>query len=149
MSPAKKSSTSSSKNIEVGDEVDAKCTKCKGVEKHVVLAKIGWKPTRVECISCKAQHQFRAPGSTTRKAAPKAAPEVSPEEQWKALMKNVSGDPRPYDMTGEYVIGTYLKHKKFGEGVVIGLSSHTVCEVAFEEGMKKLIMGSRPRTPGA
>lgn len=146
MSPAKKTTASSSKTIEVGDEVDAKCTKCKGVTKHIVLAKIGWKPTRVECITCKGQHQFRAPGSTTRKAAPKAAPEVSPEEQWKALMKNVTGDPRPYEMAGEYTVGVHLKHKKFGEGVVIGLNSATVCEVAFEEGVKKLIMGAR-RSP--
>lgn len=146
MSPAKKTTPTSAKTIEVGDECDAKCTKCKGVTKHIVLAKIGWKPTRVECITCKAQHQFRAPGSTTRKAATKAAPEVPPEEQWKALMKNATGDPRPYEMAGEYTIGAHLKHKKFGEGVVVGLNSATVCEVAFEEGVKKLIMGSR-RSP--
>ncbi len=143
MSPAKKTAVAPPRNIEVGDDVDAKCTKCKGVTKHIVLAKIGWKPTRVECHTCKGQHAFRAPGTVTRKAATKAAPEATPEEQWKALMKNVTGDPRPYDTTGEYVLGICIKHKKFGEGVVVGLSSSTVCEVAFEDGVKKLIMGSR------
>ncbi len=147
MSPAKKAAATPPKTIEVGDDVEAKCTKCKGVTTHIVLAKIGWKPTRVECHTCKGQHAFRAPGTTTRKAATKAAPDVSPEEQWKALMKNITGDPRAYETSGEYAVGSHLKHKKFGEGVVIGLNSQTVCEVAFEEGVKKLIMGSR-RAPG-
>ncbi len=148
MSPAKKTPPPPPKTIEVGDDVDAKCTKCKGVTKHIVLAKIGWKPTRVECHTCKGQHAFRAPGTATRKTAAKAAPDIPPEEQWKAVMKNVTGTPRPYETSGEYTLGIHMKHKKFGEGVVIGLNSQTVCEVAFEEGIKKLIMGSR-RTPGS
>ena len=45
-------------------------------------------------------------------------------------MKNVSGEARPYETSGEYTVGNHLKHKKFGPGVVVGLSSATVCEVA-------------------
>ena len=77
--PAKKTPAAPPKTIEVGDDVEAKCTKCKGVTTHIVIAKIGWKPTRVECHTCKAQHQFRAPGTATRKAATKAAPDLPPE----------------------------------------------------------------------
>ena len=41
MSPAKKTQPAPPKTIEVGDDVEAKCTKCKGVTSHIVLAKIG------------------------------------------------------------------------------------------------------------
>lgn len=138
----------------VGGYVDAWCGKCKDVTSHIVLAKVGAKPTRVECRTCHAMHQYkaaataakssssgtRAPGSrpTTRS---KAA-EPKPEEAWAASMRQARGDAIKYEPGGQYVVGNRLNHARFGEGVVVRLSSGTVCEVVFKTGTVKLIMGA-------
>lgn len=148
MSPKAAKKSSSSRSIEVGAEVEAKCGKCKDVTTHIVLAKIGWKPTRVECKACNAAHEFRSPTAAKRKTASKAAaPNVSPEEAWQAAMKKASGSARKYDREDSYAVGSLIQHSKFGEGVVTELSSTTVCEVTFEEGMKKLLMATRRTSP--
>jgi len=140
----------------VGGYVDAHCGKCKGVESHIVLAKVGDKPTRVECRTCHAMHQFK-PGaagaggkSATKTKAPgtrsvrSRAAEPKPEEAWAASMRQARGDALKYEPGGRYVAGNRLSHARFGDGVVVRLNSATVCEVVFKTGTVKLIMGSTP-----
>jgi len=146
MSPkaAKKAAPTPPRSIQVGDEVEAKCGKCKDITTHLVLAKIGWKPTRVECKVCSATHEFRSPQAAKRKTATtRSAPTLPPEEHWQAAMKHAKGNARAYDREESYVIGSRIRHPSFGEGVVTDLCSTTVCEVAFESGIKKLLMATR------
>lgn len=123
----------------VGSYVDAVCGKCKSTTSHIVLAKIGSKPTRVECRTCHAMHAYRSgeakPRSTTR------APRPTPEEVWNAVMRQGRGEVMPYSTSGRYAVGARLRHPSFGDGVVARLSSTTVCEVVFATGTVKLIMG--------
>jgi hypothetical protein len=134
----------------VGSYVNALCGKCKSMTSHIVLAKIGGRPTRVECRTCHAMHAYRSgepkprsSGSgTTRSTA--RAPKVSPEEIWAAIMRQGRGEVQPYSTGGRYAVGARLRHPSFGEGVVARLSSTTVCEVVFATGTVKLIMGAAP-----
>lgn len=136
---ARKSETN---GITVGSYVDAVCGKCKSTTSHIVLAKIGVKPTRVECRTCHAMHAYRSgeakPRSTARTAR---APKPTPEEIWAAIMRQGRGEVMPYSTAGRYTVGARLRHPSFGEGVVARLSSTTVCEVVFATGTVKLIMG--------
>lgn len=139
----------------VGGYVDAYCGKCKDVTSHIVLAKVGVKPTRVECRTCHAMHAFKASASASGKTSTgksrstSRAAEPKPEEAWAAAMRSGRGEPIKYEPGGQYVVGNRLNHARFGEGVVARLNSATVCEVVFKTGTVKLIMGSGlARRPG-
>jgi hypothetical protein len=131
----------------VGGYVNAACGKCKAMTSHIILAKVGARPTRVECRTCHAMHAYRA--STSTRAASSRAAEPSPEEVWTNSMRQARGATVPYATSGHYAVGARLKHPSFGEGVVARLASATVCEVVFAKGTVKLIMGagSTTRTP--
>jgi hypothetical protein len=133
----------------VGGYVNAACGKCKAMTSHIVLAKVGARPTRVECRTCHAMHAYRA--STTTRASSSRAAEPSPEEVWNNSMRQARGATVPYATSGRYAVGARLKHPSFGEGVVARLASATVCEVIFAKGTVKLIMGAgaTSRTPGS
>lgn len=133
----------------VGGYADAYCGKCKEVTSHIVLAKKGATPSRVECRTCHAMHLYKASasasassGKTTGTKSRARAAEPSPEEAWTAAMRQGRGDAVKYTPGGQYVAGNRLNHATFGEGVVVRVSSATVCEVVFKTGTVKLIMGS-------
>jgi hypothetical protein len=128
--------------IQIGSPIVAKCAKCKSVTPHLVVGKIGWRPTRVECCTCATVHEFRPPRVVKNKTEA-ASPTATPEEVWRSGMKRAKGNARPYDQSMHYAIGNRVEHASFGPGVVIRMSSETVCEVAFESGTVKLRMGAR------
>ena len=142
-----------STSVAVGSYVDAVCGKCRDVTSHIVLAKIGAKPTRVECRTCHATHLFRDPaGAATRggaasrggaKTAKKpAAAQAKPEEAWAKAMRSATGPGVPYSTAQHFQVGQRVRHPTFGEGVVIRLASATVCEMVFAAGPRRLLMGS-------
>lgn len=141
-----------STSVAVGSYVDAVCGKCRDVTSHIVLAKIGAKPTRVECRTCHASHLFRDPAGAARsgtanrggaKTAKKAAAsQAKPEEAWAKAMRSATGPAVPYSTAQHFQVGQRVRHPTFGEGVVIRLASATVCEMVFAAGPRRLLMGS-------
>jgi hypothetical protein len=120
----------------LGTELSAKCRKCRAVTKHVVLAKIGVKPTQVRCLTCNDEHPYRT--QATRRAVD-AAPR---EQSWAEVMQRAPGAATPYSVSASYAVGARVSHASFGEGVVVRLASSTVCEVLFESRAVKLVMAS-------
>ncbi len=133
----------SSGSAVVGGYVDAACRKCKGVTSHIVLAKVGVKPTRVECRTCNAVHDFRPPTAVKPRSASakSAAANLTPEQAWTEAMRRAKGEEVPYSTSGHYAVGARMRHASLGQGMVARLSSATVCEVIFATGTVKLIMG--------
>ena len=129
-----------SPGVTVGSEIETSCTKCKAVTPHVVIAKVGHVPTSVQCRTCSTLHAYRAPRRSSGPKAP-VADERSVEAHWQDAMKRARGVALPYSTGGYYEVGARLKHVSFGEGVVARLPSTTVCEVIFETGLVKLLMG--------
>lgn len=124
--------------------MDAMCGKCKRASRHIVIAMLSGKPSRVECKACHATHGYRSPTPTPRarsRGGAPAGPAPSPEEAWTAAMRKANGASTKYATSGHYEVGQRLTHSVFGEGVVVGVSSATVCEVIFNTGTKKLLMG--------
>jgi len=123
----------------VGAEIQAACGKCKIRTGHTVIAKVGVKPTRVECLTCKDVHAYKA--APTRRPALARIDNLSPEEAWNVSMRHTQGVvAMPYVAGGRYAVGGRVVHPSFGEGVVARLSSPTVCEVVFSSRTVKLIM---------
>jgi hypothetical protein len=121
----------------LGTEIDAKCRKCKAVTKHLVVAKVGVKPTRVTCTVCELEHEYTV-------SRPRRASEATPPPRsWPDAMARAHGTATAYSASDSYTVGARITHPSFGEGVVIRLASPTVCEVVFEERPVKLVMKSR------
>jgi hypothetical protein len=124
----------------LGTEIAARCRKCRGVTKHIVRAKVGVKPTQVQCLTCNAEHPYSSPQQ--RRAAAAAPRELS----WAEAIGRAQGEAKAYSMIATYGVGTRVRHESFGEGVVLRLSSPTVCEVLFESRTVKLVMTATKST---
>ena len=46
--------------LKPGGEIDAWCTQCKADKVHRIIALVGPTPKKVECLSCKGHHMYRA-----------------------------------------------------------------------------------------
>ena len=147
------------KKTNPGSEVDAWCTKCKLDLNHRIIAMEGDRIARVECLTCRGHHQYRRPKSApaaagARKTARKPAAaratsrstrlsaEAKLRESWEqAIMGRAASDFTAYKLSAILSEGELLRHKKFGDGVVIELLEGGKVSVLFEPGTKTLIHG--------
>lgn len=120
----------------VGTDVDTRCRKCKATTKHVVIAKVGAKPTRVRCGTCELEHEYTA---TRPRRTADAAPRLL---SWAEAIAQARSASAPYLADTSYRVGARVSHATFGEGVVVRLASLTACEVLFESRTVKLVMRS-------
>lgn len=128
----------------LGEPILAACSKCKARTSHTVIAKVGVKPTRVQCTTCNDTHAYKA--NPTRRAVPASVANMSPEEAYAESQRHGRGEAKPYAAKGRFDIGDRVTHPSFGDGVVMRLPSATVCEVVFATRTVKLVMG--PVTTG-
>ena len=146
-----------SKNtLEVGAEVEAMCTKCKGPSIHVIEVIKNDKITKVLCKSCLSTHKYKpvesekdAPktrakkSTTTQKAkAPKKATKTKEERQWSRLLTKADAeevDSVEYAMNASYSELDVINHQKFGVGVVVKVLETNKISVGFQEGTKTLV----------
>jgi hypothetical protein len=138
-----------SKPITAGSEVDAYCTKCKLDLGHRVIAMDGAQIKRVECLTCRGHHNYRRPKSaaqptkrTTKRTTARKAAHNEQREAWEQAVQGRSDrDFTEYTLAGVYEVGELLRHKKFGDGVVLAMLEDRKMQVAFEEGPKTLVYG--------
>ena len=57
------------KNVNVGDEVEGRCTKCKDVTSHTIVALQDGEIKKVECLVCGSTHKFYPPRPPAAKKA--------------------------------------------------------------------------------
>ena len=144
-------------------EIDAYCTKCKIILTHVVVAMVGKRPKKVECLTCHGQHTYRAsePGSRAKAKVEKAsdeskekAPKKTPakkrtktkrgvekeKELWReTLDKKDLASAKPYSMADSYEVDDIINHNKFGMGIVTNVITAKKMEVHFEGGRKCMV----------
>ena len=146
------------KALKVAGEVDSWCTKCKLVLNHrIVSMKLG-KAYQVECLTCRSTHLWRANGARARsrprpagarRASASSAPRstrVTPamrhEQSWeKAIAGRGVHEFKSYNTGGSFQEGDLLRHKKFGDGVVMRVIDLHKVEVLFKDEAKTLAQG--------
>lgn len=149
------------KVLKTGGEVDSWCTKCKLFLTHRIVAMMGPKPVRVECETCRSQHNFRerppgekveTSGGVVRRVA-SGTPRVSSvtkaeqerrdrEMSWeKAVNGRSPNDFVKYEPKKTFKVGDLLKHVKFGDGIVTAVIETTKIEVLFRDEPRKLAHG--------
>lgn len=127
-------------SIAIGDTVAAQCRKCRQATQHTVVRVVSWTPTFVTCQTCRTSHDFRTPRRLTVQDEPV---QRSTAEEWEAQMATALPTKDPYDPKKHFEIGASIAHPRFGDGVVVGRSSETICEVAFECGTIRLAMATQ------
>ncbi len=138
--------------IAVGDPVDALCTKCRMVRRHVVVALVDGVPARVQCPRCDGIHNYRptkpppaerptggrgTPSGAVATPRPPRAPR--PPSEYDLLVQAL--DPAtavPYDPAGAYRAGDAVTHPAFGVGLVHKVLPPDKIEVWFPGGPKRL-----------
>ena len=148
------------KRLSAGSIVETRCTRCRDLTNHTIVAMVGEQIVRVECNTCHSVHNYRAakeakvreakaatpPGTAAQKTtAPrpaKADPEAAARAEWEALQPGL--DPAqalPYNMNGTYRAKELLSHPLFGLGIVQAVLPPNKMDVLFRDGKKRLRCG--------
>jgi hypothetical protein len=134
-----------------GDEVDSKCTKCKMVLAHTIIAMSGDAIAKVKCNTCGGEHAYRPPPSASEATAKKRRAERKSSNierigqraaasDYDVLMKNKDiSKPIPYAPSIELHRDDVVTHPKFGVGLVTEIREGKKAHVAFPDGGRILI----------
>ena len=135
----------------VADETLAYCTSCKMDLNHIIVALKGERIAKVQCLTCKKEHVYRAPkGATTPQAKSSKSKKSenqddqnhSIEAEWEKLMSSHrDAAVKPYSIKGHFTLGDKLNHPTFGDGIVGKLIYPNKLEVIFRMDVKILIYG--------
>ncbi len=131
--------------LEVGQEVEAMCTKCKGPSIHVIESFKDDKIFKVLCKGCNSSHRYRPVTESNIKkmkeaVKKKAPPKTKEERRWSRLLNKVDfEEPVDYQMDKSFGEREVINHSKFGMGVVVEIMDQTKISVAFKEGTKTLV----------
>ncbi|MBI2711885.1 MAG: hypothetical protein HYX41_03320 [Bdellovibrio sp.] len=132
----------------VAKETLAYCTSCKMDLNHIIVAMKGERIAKVQCLTCKKEHVYRAPkgasepGPKTSRAKKASVEEAahSIEAEWEKLMATHKDHPvKPYSMKTQFDLGDKLHHPTFGDGIVGKLIYPNKLEVIFRNDIKVLI----------
>jgi hypothetical protein len=146
------------KPLKVAGEVDSWCTKCRLVLNHRIVSMKNGKAYQVECLTCRSTHLWRptSPGEKPAAAGGGRAPRpgtgspkstrVTPamrhEQTWeKAIAGRGVNEFKPYNTGASFREGDLLRHKKFGDGVVVRVIDGHKVEVLFKDEPKTLAQG--------
>jgi len=145
-----------------GAEVDAYCTSCRADRVHRIIAVMNGQPKKVECLSCKGHHLFRAtqaqkeamaahkrasrgeraaasPSASRSRTSMPTRPKEDLSQTWeKAIAGRALTDFKPYRIDQTFTKGELVRHSKFGEGVVINAVEANKCEILFKDGLRTL-----------
>lgn len=141
--------------LSAGSIVETRCTKCRAIMNHTIVAMVGEKIVRVECNTCRGIHAYhpvkvaKEPSTRTtaakKPAAPratKANPEAAARAEWEALQPDLDkAQAIPYDMNRPFRKKNVLFHPDFGLGLVQLVLPPNKIEVLFQTGKKRLRCG--------
>ncbi|MDH3347774.1 MAG: hypothetical protein OEM02_06705 [Desulfobulbaceae bacterium] len=138
-----------SKPVSAGDEVDSRCTKCKGITNHMVIAMVGDEIAKVQCNNCSSRHKYRPPvAPKTKKVVIGRNTSTTKEKKPRAPRKSRAPEPLPpldstnaipYSMETVFSVKDIVEHNTFGLGLVISTTLPNKIEIHFKEGKKILI----------
>jgi hypothetical protein len=145
------------RKLSAGDIIEARCTKCREVLNHRIVAMVEEKVVRVECNTCKGVHNYYPPPAEKTAKAPKAAAASKPRkapatprtakrdpteverEEWASLSPTFDTEKAlPYDINGRFNVKRLILHPVFGLGVVKAVMIPHKMQVLFKDGIKLL-----------
>lgn len=124
----------------VGDALEARCTKCRQNNEHVIVTLDEDGPVKVQCNICCRQHKYRPPSVAKKTVArPAPRPKTAECKEWEQLRPNMnSAKAQDYSMTAAYKLNALINHPVFGLGLVQRLIGAQKIEILFENGTKTM-----------
>lgn len=128
------------KTLSAGDPIESRCTKCRKITNHIIVAMDNGTPVKVQCNTCGGEHKYRP--ATTRKAPATRRnldPQLAEKKEWAKRHPELEGQPaKEYSMTAVLKPGEVVKHPAFGLGIVQEVIGEGKVEILFEDGKKKM-----------
>jgi hypothetical protein len=147
------------KSVSVGDEIDSRCTRCREVTIHRVVAMVEGRVHLVLCTRCNSQHRYHPPLAVRKKTVPLPSERQArvlkklqaartsarhPLKEWQDLRELAAAvQPLAYVQSASYREDQALIHPVFGLGFVRSVISPCKMEVVFQYEVKILVM-NRP-----
>ncbi|MCW8860205.1 MAG: hypothetical protein OQK50_04195 [Deltaproteobacteria bacterium] len=121
-----------------GDAIEARCTKCKQNNKHMIISTLEDLPVKVQCDICDRQHKYRPPTQPKKTVKRQAVPHKNADQKrWEQISGSAdSSSAKTYSMTAAYKIDAFINHPAFGFGVVQRNRGAQKVEVLFDGGVK-------------
>jgi hypothetical protein len=145
------------RKLSAGDIIEARCTKCREVLNHRIVAMVEAKVVRVECNTCKGMHNYYPPPAAKEAKAPRTASVSKPRstsavpraskkdpteierEEWASLYPTFDHEKAlPYNMENRFQVKRLILHPAFGLGIVKAVIVPNKMQVLFKEGIKLL-----------
>ncbi len=140
------------KILTAGDNVESRCTRCRRVTNHIIVAMVQDRVVRVQCNTCDGVHNYYPPTSPAERSPRAAAAPAAPRppragsrrgqsadlEEWQELSRTLAGPRRPYAMDSPFQVNDLVEHPVFGLGVVRAVARPNKMEVLFQDGRKVL-----------
>ena len=145
------------RKLSAGDIIEARCTKCREVLNHRIVAMVEEKVVRVECNTCNGVHNYHAPpapkvakvakvAKASKPRSTSAVPRVSKRdptemerEEWASLHPTFDLEKAlPYAMDGRFNVKRLVLHPLFGIGIVKTVIVPNKMQVLFKDGIKLL-----------
>ena len=138
----------------VGRDIDTRCTKCKAILAHTIVAMVDENPAVVKCNTCGSEHKYRLTkaaatkkkpaarrtGVGSRRALPRKDEETLARERFERLAGDRDrGGATPYTAKILAEKGLLIDHKTFGYGV-IEVVMGTKATVVFEDAARTLVV---------
>ena len=126
--------------LSAGDPIEARCTKCRANNPHVIVTLVEAAPEKVQCTICSRQHKYRLPSVPKKPSVRRSVdPTVAERKEWELLRPNMNcKDAKAYSMTGNYKVKALIDHPVFGLGLVQRVAGAQKVEVLFEDGKKMM-----------
>ena len=130
----------SDNKMTVGGPIESRCTKCRKITNHIIVAITDGLPDKVECNTCKGQHKYRAPAARKKATVRRTVdPRIVEQKEWEELRTEIeSKKDVPYSMDVTFKVGTVIRHPVFGLGLVQNKIGPQKVGVLFADGKKKM-----------
>ncbi|HEX4946091.1 MAG TPA: hypothetical protein VFZ34_05490 [Blastocatellia bacterium] len=120
-----------------GDDIDARCGKCKDVRTHAIIAvSTQGQVERVQCRTCQGTHNYKNPAPKRTTTATTRSSGGSSRASASALVP--TGPTKPYSPRESFQIGDQISHPNFGIGLVSDVRAAKI-DVKFGRETKTLI----------
>ena len=130
----------SNSTLTVGGPVKSRCTKCRKITNHIIVAMADELPAKVQCNTCDCEHKYR-PLAAAKKAAARRTvdPRIVEQKEWEELRDEIERKPSvPYSMDSAFRVGSVIRHPVFGLGLVKENPGPQKVSVLFADGKKKM-----------
>lgn len=122
----------SNKTLAIGEPIQTRCTKCRKITDHIIVAMFDDRPSEVQCNTCKTTSPAKKP-AVRRIADPKK----SERDEWATLRPGMDTTrAKDYSMTTTYRAKNLVNHPIFGLGLVKKVTGPHKMAVLFADGQK-------------